>query len=345
MPGWARWPNGLRCGPLGRRWCLCYACAAILLATFGGLQLPIKARTDRPGAVRHFRDSPFDGGAAETCTDCGPRAQAAPPPQPPPQPSPQSAVAPKPAFPADLEQWSLADFVSARAVGEPRLTAAVSGAWSTPGAVWKKRPCSPRYWRRAGPIRKEGNKSAELTRALVDALVANGTPMAQGSLVGLVDGSLPVPEDHGAAWEASLTALATGRPDTEELVVRAIMAPEELRPSLRGPAAEELRRAALAAVRAGGSPQLRLRLAKAAIDPRYPSAVRKPVQSLLSENVDENLEAMTLMFGSSTLADDVRKDTEKRLLTSGNRLIAGDCGFPWCQSRMTKRRLRGRRRN
>jgi hypothetical protein len=195
---------------------------------------------------------------------------------------------------------------------------------------------------RGADPKKDGDKSAELTRALVDALVANGTPMAQGSLVGLVDGSLPVSEDHGAAWEAALTALARmGRPDTEELIVRAIMAPEELRPSLRGPAAEELRKAALAAVRAGGSPRLRLRLAKAAIDPRYPSAVRKPVQSLLSENADENLEAMTLMFGSSTLADDVRKDTEKRLLTSGNRLIAALLRLPVAPIKDDKTKIAG----
>jgi hypothetical protein len=182
---------------------------------------------------------------------------------------------------------------------------------------------------RAVDPRKEGNKPADLTRAIVAALAANGTPVAQGCLVGIVDGSLAV-EDSQAAVAAALPALArVGRADTDDVVLRAILTPEELRPAGRGQVgAEELRKAALAAVRAGSSPRLRLRLAAAAVDPRQSGSMRRFLQGWLSEPAGENLDAMALLYGSSMLDASVRMAIETHLAGCGSQFVRGLLRIP-----------------
>jgi len=111
--------------------------------------------------------------------------------------------------------------------------------------------------------------------------------------------------------------------------VRAILEPEELRPPGRGKVtAEALRKAALDAVRADPAPRLRMRLAPAAVDPRQPPSLRKPLQGILSEQVDGNLDAMTVMFGNITLDGVAKKDIEKFLLSFGHKYIAAILRIP-----------------
>ena len=109
------------------------------------------------------------------------------------------------------------------------------------------------------PRQRLSGKRGNLMCAITAALLANGTPKAQATLVKLVAGEI-VAEDEQAAVEGALDGLAqrAGK-ETEGVVVQAILAPEQSRPSGRGLlTADGLRKAAIAAVRACGSPRLPL---------------------------------------------------------------------------------------
>jgi hypothetical protein len=217
----------------------------------------------------------------------------------------------------------VADFISARAAGEPRLTAAIVVRAEHPRRTAEEaamldvlllsHPADPT---------KERNKPVELTRALMGALVANGTAMADNSLLGVLAGDLLAPDDQTALEAALIALVRLARVETEQVVVRAILAPQEVRPAGHGQVtAEGLQKAALAAVRAGSSSRLRLRLAAAAIDPQQPGNLRTLVQGLLSEAVAENLEAMAMLYGSTAIDAATRATIETYLANCSSQLV------------------------
>jgi hypothetical protein len=173
----------------------------------------------------------------------------------------------------------------------------------------------------AADTSKAGNKPTELTRAIVAALAANATPVGQASLVGLVDGDLPTADDQAAA-EAALAALVRlDHADTEKVVLRAIVAPQELRPHGGQVTADTLRKAGLAAVRTGCSARLRSCLATAAIDPQQPGDLRTQLQGFLREPSADNLEAMTVLYGSTAIDAATRTAVETNLAGCSGQLV------------------------
>jgi hypothetical protein len=240
-----------------------------------------------------------------------------------PTPPVKEITPPKPAFPADLGQWTLADFLSARSAGEPRLTAAVLQRVEHPQRTVEEAAMLTTLLEcKAMDPKKEGNKPAELTSALVRALVANGTATAESCVLGLLTGDILAPDDQ-IAVDAAMTAMVRiARVETEDAVARAILTPEELRPAGRGQVvAEGLRKAALAAVRAGGSSRLRLRLTTAAVDPHQPGSLKLLLRALLSEPVVENLEAMAVLYGSPATDAGTRVTIETYLANSSSQFV------------------------
>jgi hypothetical protein len=244
------------------------------------------------------------------------------PPAPPPRPARETALS-RPTFPSDFGEWTVADFLSARAAGEPRLVAAITHRVEKPLHNFEEAAMLATLlsFPAAGP-NNATNQQAELTRAIVAALEANGTPMGQANLAALVDGNL-LAGDEQTAVDAALAALVRlAHTDTDEMVARAILAPQDLRPPGRGKVtADGLWKAAIAAVHTGGSSRLRLHLAAAAIDPQQPAELRGLLQGLLCEPAAENLEAMAVLYGSPVIDMATRAALETYLATNSSQFI------------------------
>jgi hypothetical protein len=244
-----------------------------------------------------------------------------------------------PTFPADFRQWSVPEFLSARAAGEPRLPAAIRQRAEKPlrnaeeaemlATLLTVPPPDPASGRNEIFPSSRPLDKRELTLAILAALAANDTPKAHGTIVRIVDGSLPVLDDQ-AAVDAVLPLLVRyGTPQTEAMVLRAIVAPHELRPSGRGQVgAEGLRKAALAAVRAGASPAFRCKLAESLVNRQCSVDSRNLPQGLLCERAPENLEAQAILYASGTTDPATRATLQTYLIAYSGQLVGRLLGIP-----------------
>jgi hypothetical protein len=283
-------------------------------------------------------------------------AAAAPKPVPPVSAEPEakskpSAAAPPGSLPANLAEWKKDDFLRARADGDPRLADALvalgrrtAGNAATPAFLmsWLANPPPAP----ATPPGVPAKPAKPLAGSIVAALMANGTYAARAALREIVGGKVATLDDPAALTAAIDFLAASDDGDDEELLLRALVAPSELRPPWldavdpratsgsgnRGSTAEDLQKKVAAAVRASGSESIRIRLAKHLVHPDTSPAVRQRLVDCLLDVRCENIPAQTLVYGCEELDPKVRDVLEQRFTAWSAEALARALGLPATQS-------------
>ena len=108
---------------------------------------------------------------------------------------------------------------------------------------------------------------SQLVEAIVTALGNNGTRLARDSLQRILAGTLATDDDRVAAEMAIRALAAHGCPENDALLLRVLIAPEELRtPEHQGVwPARELRTRAIELIRPAASFELRTRAAESLV--------------------------------------------------------------------------------
>ncbi|MCR4412574.1 MAG: hypothetical protein NUV77_09145 [Thermoguttaceae bacterium] len=233
---------------------------------------------------------------------------------------------PKPVLPDEFDAWKDADYLLARASGDPRLVLAVEhrgrrGAGNEKEAEFLARLVQPRVaaGARDALAGKSETKAKAASKALVEAVAValgrNGTPAARNTLVQLISGTLKT-EDDAAGAAAALKALAENpSPENEEILLAALVEPLKFRPPGQGDlGAGDLQREALAVARTVSGSRFRTRLAQWFVDRGAGPELRRLVAPMLLEVHPENLESHALLYQSDLVAADVRALIERRFV-------------------------------
>jgi hypothetical protein len=264
-------------------------------------------------------------------------------------PAKVAAPPPKPVHPAILDEWTPADFLAARAEGDPRLPAAVAclGTRSKGDLaaaallVLLLRAPGPAPAIPGGPV----VASKPLAESLVAALAANGTRVARETLRAIVQGKWSTPDDRAATVAALGALAASGEPQDEALLLTALTAPEGLRPPpapgqpgggfgpvAPGPlGADELQRMAAAGVRSAGSAALRLQLARYLVRPDTPPSSRALLVPCLEDPRIENVAAQVVLYASEEIDAAVRGRLEQRFAALSSEALGRGLRLPASQ--------------
>lgn len=252
---------------------------------------------------------------------------------------PKPKPPPLPELPAELAAWTDRDFQIARLSGDPKLVLAVEYRAKHPVDRAKDSqlfagllapPITAALLQDdAGVERPSGARhpAPAAAKALLDALAAglaaSQTPEARKALEGMVAGTARTDDDRAAA-EAALAALAQHpSPEHEAILLRALTAPQHLRPPGQGTlSAAELQRMALAAVRSGATGRFRASLASLIVEPATHPDLRRLLTPLILECRPENLEAHTILLGSDLVEPTARAAIERQFASYSTHALA-----------------------
>jgi len=250
-------------------------------------------------------------------------AGAPPPPPPTPKVEPSPKPPPKPARPEDFGQWKLADYLTARFEGDPRLLAAVKYlATERVGDAAAAQVVAALLTRsdREATQRGAAKSNPALIRAVIGALYANGTPPARASLEQLLCGQFPTDDDQ-LATSATLE-LMTGRPTPEmdAILLKTLVQPQSWAGPAPGQAVDRLAVGpqVLAALKASASEEGRLKLAEVLMRESLPEALRPPLQEFLLERQSANLAAQAALFAWPKLPVALRRHLEQSFILDGS---------------------------
>ncbi len=202
----------------------------------------------------------------------------------------------KPKFPENPADWTKDDFPKARAAGEPKLVDAVNHL----GEMF---PTSEPAVATLVSLLKPAGKPADqkLIEAIVRALGRNETPQATQALRDLVDGKLET-EHPSIARSKALGVLAERDPSLfDELMLAGLRTADDdqrAAGATRGVYDWEDDLLKLIDERAG--PELRVRVARYALEPGTSVRQREKLLELLTRAVPANLSAQVILLASPT---------------------------------------------
>ncbi len=203
----------------------------------------------------------------------------------------------KPRFPENPADWTKDDFPKARAAGEPKLVEAVNHL----GEMF---PTSEPAVAMLVSLLKPADKPASqpLIEAIVVALGRNETPQATQALRSLVDGKLET-EHPSIARSMAMRALADRDASLfDELMLaglRAADGDQRGAGAVRGAYDWEADLLGLIDGRAG--PELRVRIARYALEPGTSARQREKLLGLLTRPAPANLASQVILLASPTI--------------------------------------------
>ena len=172
----------------------------------------------------------------------------------------------------------------------------------------------------AGPPGKAEGQQAPpppVVRAVAIALGANNTEAARQTLARLLAGEFAGVDRSAVAEDAVAALLRQDSTQSEQIVLRHLVAPPSTEAEPGKPAAVAAGQDhVLAAVRTYGSRRLRKLLAEAVIDGTVPVAQRKALLTLLCEANSRNLDAQTLLYQSESVDAAMRAALAKHFVAA-----------------------------
>ena len=147
------------------------------------------------------------------------------------------------------------------------------------------------------------------------ALGENGTNLARATLEQILAGTLATDDDR-AAVEATLdTLVAHPGEENSALLLRVLLAPDEIRPAERqGPwPARDLRAKAFDLIKPAATAELRAKLAEALADRLVRLAAGDPMREFLLATNPLNCSAQMVLYEKATLTKDLRTRLEQQL--------------------------------
>ncbi|MEX2138680.1 MAG: hypothetical protein WD894_05425 [Pirellulales bacterium] len=236
--------------------------------------------------------------------------------------------------PANLSAWTHDDFRTAKQERDARLVQAVPLLGNSNGNAQanarlllelldEPSPAAPTSARH--PTVMHG-----LAQAIVTALAANSSDVAQHALKEILLGKLQTNLDDRSFTMAALAALFNrGGAEAEVLVYTVLTMPDAVRPTGRSTfTGEALQKECVTLVRNSASQQLRLRLAQYTAHPSTPTAHRALLLPMLLEPRGENLAAQAALALADNFDAGQRTTLQRQLLAHARRSIDTLMGAP-----------------
>jgi hypothetical protein len=169
----------------------------------------------------------------------------------------------------------------------------------------------------------------QLVQAVVAALAINGTDVAMAMLEQLLAGTLAT-EDDKTAVETALNVLAAHpSAKAQDILFRALTAPEKLRTGSGGNVtADQFRETALAAVSATASEPFRTRLATYLAQPSISPQVRDQMGGFLREQHPDNVGAQLILYQSGETTAEMKASLEQYFLAYSSAALGQVLGIP-----------------
>ena len=156
-----------------------------------------------------------------------------------------------------------------------------------------------------------------MLRVVAVALGANNTAAARQTLARLLAGGFPGVDGSAIAEDTVAALLQQGSPESEQIVLRHLVAPPAADPQQeKGSPCAGRHDQVMAPVRAYASARLRRLLAEALIDGTAPAAGRQVLVSLLCEPKPLNLEAQVLLYQSEAVDTAMRVALAKQFVAA-----------------------------
>ncbi len=238
------------------------------------------------------------------------------------------AVLTQPA-PAELSQWNDGDFIRAWELRDSRLTSAIQQRAKNPERTADEAEMLETLLRPSPPARPAGAAtdkpllgrpqapSPVMLRVVAVALGANNTAAARQTLARLLAGGFPGVDGSAIAEDTVAALLQQGSPESEQIVLRHLVAPPAADPQQeKGSPCAGRHDQVMAPVRAYASARLRRLLAEALIDGTAPAAGRQVLVSLLCEPKPLNLEAQVLLYQSEAVDTAMRVALAKQFVAA-----------------------------
>jgi len=247
----------------------------------------------------------------------------------------------RPQRPQDLAQWKKEDYFSARAEGDARLVEAVGYlaqrfVGNAPAARMlgqllepPKSQEDPAKGSQPGYGPQYRQASPQLVQAVVAALAINGTDVALAMIEQLLAGTLATEDDKTAVGAALNVLAAHPSAKAQDIVFRALTAPEKLRTGSGGNVtADQLRETALAAVSATASEPFRTRLATYLAQPGTSPQLREQMGGFLSQQHPDNVGAQLILYQSAQTPPETKATLEQYFIAYSSAALGDVLGMP-----------------
>jgi len=240
-------------------------------------------------------------------------AQTAPPATAPSQPPP---------LPDDVSQWRRADFFRAWRENSPQLPKALD-------ALTQKARGNDSAFRQLAELLKSppdeapASNAVERIGAVVAGLAASGSKEAKKVLENILTGQLETDDDR-AAVAAALHAMAAGGGDCDDLLLRAVLKPDALRPTDRQGSwpAKDLRAKAIELVQKNAAEAMRVKLAEALAQRMPWLAAGDPLRELLLVPDPRNCGAQLVLYQQSETPREIKVQLERQFSDLSASLLA-----------------------
>jgi hypothetical protein len=239
----------------------------------------------------------------------------------------------QPQLPEDVSKWEKTDFIRARQEGNPKLLEAVKYLGEKdPGSVPVAQqladllktpkpvdPTSTAYTQNSVP---------GLIEAAIDALGKNGSQPANQTLVQILNGKIITDNDQAAVDAVLKTLIQIPSEENDDLVVKVLISPDEIRPSSMLSAAQpiDFRTKALELVKQNPSESLCVKLAKKSVQRGLEA--NDPIVDFLLQDTPANLSAQLILYQSEELPADTKTKLEQIFLNRNSQAIGLTMGIP-----------------
>ncbi len=239
------------------------------------------------------------------------------------------------ALPPAIADWKEKDYFTARLFRDPRLVPAVERlAKDSVGDETAVRVFSGLLVPQGTADPPKGKPGANSTvsplmQAAARALAMNQTPAARQMLTLLLSGLYATDDDQAGAFAALQGLIEHPPPENDDLLLRVLVSPEQLRPSGRGQVtAAALRDQAISLLAAGGNNAFRAKLAAHLARQETPADLRAKLLPLLRDPSPANFDAQAVLYRGSGLPADFLAQAENAFAASSSDALDLLAGTP-----------------